>query len=117
MSKTLTMQNVMDACGLWSDATFGSGNPTDPQSGLGSLAHLKEEVEELIENPNDIEEWADVTMLLLDAARRRGFTAKQLLQWTLAKLEINKTREWGVPDAEGIVRHIPNPQEAADAVE
>jgi len=32
------------------------------------LLHLKDEVQELLDNPDDKMEWADCTLLLLDAA-------------------------------------------------
>lgn len=51
-------------------------------------------------------EFADVFMLLLDAARKRGFMAEDLIQVTRLKLEVNRRREWGKPDKNGVVEHI-----------
>lgn len=96
------LQDLMDVCGEWSDATFGSGrNP------LPALHHLAEEVGELIdEDARDWKEWADCWMLLMDATRRAGVDAQKMQEWVLEKLEINKKRKWGTPDRNGVVHHL-----------
>lgn len=115
------LQKLMDEIGNWSDSQFG-----DNQRDLPILHHLKEEIDELIQavctyheknsirNIDDsnylqlsvLYEFADCLMLLLDAARCLGFNATVLLSYCRGKLEINKKREWGKPDENGVVRHI-----------
>lgn len=96
------LQDLIDNIAEWSDSVFGTGrNPTAP------LHHLKEEVDETIKEPYDDSEYADMLMLILDAYRMKGGNAKELIEYTYNKLEINKNkREWGEPDINGVVKHI-----------
>lgn len=96
------VQRLQNDIGTWSDATFGAG-----RSPLAPLAHLELELKELKESPQDATEYADCLMLLLDSFRMAGGTADELVKACFDKLEINKTRQWGTPDALGVVRHIP----------
>jgi hypothetical protein len=88
-------------CGEWSDATFGAD-----RTGLPALHHLREEVGEVIDHPDDLLEWADCLMLLLDAARRRGIPIADLMSAAVVKLDICKRRQWGEPDENGVVHHV-----------
>lgn len=95
------IQRLQNEQGLWSDATFGANRePSAP------LAHLVKELGELLDAPRDRMEYADCLMLLLDAYRKAGGTADDLVQACFQKLEINKQREWGEPDENGVVEHI-----------
>lgn len=76
----------------WSEATFG---PATVRGAVGALKHLKKEVEETLEHPRDLEEYADMMHLIFDACRRAGFTLDQLVDECYRKLEINKSRQWG----------------------
>ena len=51
-------------------------------------------------------EFADCFILLLDAARKEGFSAKDILTAIVEKMEINKARKWGKPDVNGVMEHI-----------
>lgn len=95
------LQKFQDDLAQWTDATFGENRAPSR-----SLHHLKEEVEELILDEYDHYEYADAFILLLDCARRAGLTAKDLLAKAYEKLEINKKRKWGPPDANGVRHHI-----------
>lgn len=75
-------------------------------AGVPSIKHLQREIEELLNNMDDIEEWADCLMLLLDGARRRGHDIDAIVDATWDKLEKNRHRKWGKPDADGIVEHV-----------
>jgi hypothetical protein len=100
---TTRIQQLQDEIARWSDATFGDERPpTRP------LHHLAMEVQELIAEPHDDEEYADCLILLLDAYRMAGGNTKQLLDTAFQKLEINKQRDWGTPDENGVVEHIRN---------
>lgn len=106
------LQTLMDAIAKWSDATFGEGQKTIP-----ILYHLQKEVSELMEavtldkalgrwSDKTTEEFADCFMLLIDAATHHGITAKELIDVSQAKLEINKNRKWGKPDENGVIEHL-----------
>lgn len=86
--------------GKWSDETFGARSP------LGPLNHLLKEVKEVIENPSDIEEYADCGLLLMDSLRLSGFTMNDLYVAMVEKYKKNKLRVWGKPDENGTVEHI-----------
>lgn len=91
-----------EEAGRWSDSVFGvDRNPRGP------IAHLKKEVDELLDNPYDDMEYADCLMLILDAARCAGIPADDLLNTAWDKLAINRDlRDWGKPDADGVVEHV-----------
>lgn len=91
--------------GEWSDKTFGKRNPVAP------LHHLKKEVEEVIKEPFDIEEYADCLLLLMDSARIAGFNMDDLYFAAHRKFAKNKQRKWGKPDENGVVEHIRNAEE------
>jgi hypothetical protein len=79
------------------------GNPSERDC-VHPLVHLKEEVQELIDNPNDEMEWADCWLLLLDAAERKGYSVDDLVGFGLRKLEINKKRTWS-KSSNGVFKH------------
>ncbi len=117
------LQKLMDEVGSWSDDTFGSG-----QRSPAILHHLAKEIPELLNAIGDYDrgandtrvnvsemmelhrkmrfEFADAFMLLLDAARKRGFMAEDLIQVTKLKLEVNRRRKWGKPDKNGVIEHL-----------
>jgi hypothetical protein len=64
------------------------------QTTVGVLNHLKKEVDECLANRQDIEEYADVLLLLFTALGREGFTVRDLAEAAFAKLEKNKLRKW-----------------------
>lgn len=75
----------------WSEATFGTNAQRGP---VGPLKHLLKEVNEAIEKPDDIEEYADCVFLIFDACRRAGFSFHQLVHAIRAKLAVNRVRKW-----------------------
>lgn len=94
-------QELMDRAAAWSDATFG----TEYGSGK-KLHHLKQEVDELIDAPKDLYEYADAALLLFDAARTEGYTLNDIYYAMSAKLAINRNRTWGPPDENGVRHHV-----------
>ena len=83
--------------GEWSAKTF-------PQSIDGSrIAHMFDELQELQEKPNDAYEMADIFLLLLHHAHVHGIDLEQAAR---IKFDILQRREWGEPDARGVVKHI-----------
>ena len=98
----ITLEKIRKETNKFADATFGKDRPyTSP------LHHLKKEVDELIES-GDIMEYADCVLLLLDSFNKKYpyFHTDYLLENCVKKIEINKTREWGKPDKNGIISHI-----------
>jgi hypothetical protein len=76
---------------IFSQEAFGPDTVRGP---IGVLKHLKKEVDEVLEHPLDITEYADCLLLLLDASRRAGFTLDKLIQSAYDKLQVNKKRVW-----------------------
>lgn len=87
----------------WSQATFGKDSERGP---LGALRHLEKEAREAQANPTDPMEYADCFLLILDAARRAGIKPMELMRYALAKMEINKSRQWPKPVDDQPVEHI-----------
>ncbi len=93
-------QQMQDDIGVFTDKTFGDSTPQS------KAHHLAEEAMEAAADPSDIIEWADCTILLLDAVRKAGFTTEDLYAAVQRKMEINKSRKWGDKDENGVVRHV-----------
>lgn len=70
-------------------ATFGPGERTE-----GVIDHIRKELFEVEENPDDISEWADLVILSFDGALRRGFTPQEILDTVNHKQGINEKRKW-----------------------
>lgn len=86
----------------WSDKAF-KGQPLS-----GNFAHLRREIDELEATPTDIMEYADCYSLLTDIAAKNGIYLSDIHSSAMKKLEINKARKWGKPNADGSVEHIKN---------
>lgn len=85
----------------WSDAIFGAN-----RSPMGPLKHLAKEVTEAQEKPSDITEYADMILLVMNAAHCNGWDGYALLEAVDKKLQINKQRKWGALNSEGISEHV-----------
>lgn len=100
------LQNLMDEGHKWSCSVFG-----EKYREILMLHHLKEEVDELIESiennntDNEKVEFADIFLLTINTASRRGYNAEDLINFTHRKIELNKLREWEPADEKGIIRH------------
>lgn len=86
----------------WSSETFGSDIVCGPEA---PLAHLRKEIDEVLEDPKAIEEWADVLLLVLDGISRAGYSVDAVEHAAWTKLDINRKRKWGPPNAEGFSEH------------
>jgi len=95
------IQHLQDAVASWSKETFGENRPPS-----APLNHLLKEVQEAIDSPQDIIEYADCLLLLLDASAKAGFDTNQLISASFLKLEICKEREWADEDKNGVREHI-----------
>jgi len=116
MNKKLEkIQELQNEVSKWSDSQFDNGMFI-PSRSIPISKHLQKESKELteaIENyfktgryDNVMEELADVFILLLDVSCHIGSNVDALVTSAYNKLEINKSRKWGLPDKEGIVEHI-----------
>lgn len=109
LEKTLpnTFYDVWNVVAAWSRKTFGTDQERGP---VGPLTHMKKELEkELLPpdgDPYKLDEYADILILLCDAARRAGFQHYQLIDAGIAKMEINKARKWAKPTGDAISEHI-----------
>ena len=72
---------------------------------IGHLKKLKVEVDEAIEHPDDIFEYADCLLALFAASSKAGFTFEDITNASEEKLEILKKRKWEIGD-NGLYQHI-----------
>lgn len=94
-------ESLVGECLAWAAQTFPQATPES------TAAHLAAEAIELKKNPGDPEEIADVVMLALQHAHKAGVSVERAVR---AKLEKNRLRKWGKPNAEGFVEHVPEAQ-------
>lgn len=73
----------------WSVETFGPGPRPD-----GIVDHIRKELIEILEDPNDLEEWIDVITLAFDGALREGYSPAEIISCLVNKHEINAARSW-----------------------
>jgi hypothetical protein len=88
---------------LWSEHVFG---PTSKRGPVGPLKHLAKEVQETLQSPHDIEEYADMMHLVFDACRRAGFKYADLQEACFDKLSKNKDRSWPKAVADEPCEHL-----------
>lgn len=81
----------------WADSVFP--NRTD----ASILLKLYSELGEMIDNPGDPLEHADVFILLLDFAARHKIDVESAIK---KKLAINKERDWKVDLHTGMMSHV-----------
>lgn len=94
---------VVESLDALREEAIAWGNRTFTQSTAASkAAHLLREAHELRSAPHDVEEMADVFLLLAHLS-----DGIDLAGAVRAKLEKNRRRRWGPPDAEGVVEHVP----------
>ena len=87
MSYPIDMNDLQYDLKTWTEKQF-------PQRTLQSiLRHLEKEIQELEAEPNDIMEFADCFMLLLDAASYQDISISDIWRAMGEKLEINKARK------------------------
>ena len=69
--------------------TFGPGFRT-----TGVINHITKELEEIKNDPFDLEEWIDVILLAMDGAWRTGASPEQIAQMIEFKQTKNESRKW-----------------------
>lgn len=82
----------------WADSVFPERRPES------ALLKLFEEVGELVKDPSDGSEYADIMIMMLDLAHMHNIDIEME---TLVKLEINRTRNWAKSKT-GTLQHKEN---------
>lgn len=87
----------------WSIETFGPGFRT------GVFRHLEKELKETESKPDDVSEWIDMMILVLDGAMRAGHAPRAVIRGYHIKMLENREREW--PDwrlfgADEAIEHV-----------
>lgn len=99
----MTEEQFLEITG-WQNETFPLATVTS------KIHHLKQEIEELeneIANDgiNKDSEFADCFLLLFGAANKAGMDYEDICSAIEVKMYINKQRQWGKPDKNGVVNH------------
>jgi hypothetical protein len=84
----------------WASKQF-KGQPVS-----GKFSHLRKEIDELEAEQQDIMEYADCYMLLMDIASNNGILLSDIHAAAERKLEINKKRNWGKQNKDGSICHV-----------
>ena len=69
------------------------------------MVKLKEEINEVIENPTDIVEYVDCFICLISAVHNSDISLSDIVEKINEKLEINKKRKWKLME-DGTYKHI-----------
>jgi len=73
----------------FSETTFGPGTRTQ-----GVVDHIRKELNEILADPLDLEEWIDVILLAIDGAWRTGASSEKIVHNLIYKLSKNENRTW-----------------------
>lgn len=93
----MSLESLFEEVRQWQRKTF-------PTATAKSVAkHLSKEAEELLADPTELSELADVFILAIGVADQLGADIFDVIE---CKLEINKEREWGEPDEHGVIEHV-----------
>jgi hypothetical protein len=74
----------------WSLKIFGPPNANT----AGIVDHIKKELVEVENNPEDVLEWIDIVILAFDGALRNGWDPLTIAEALRVKQEINESRTW-----------------------
>lgn len=81
----------------WQARTFPHATPESVAE------HLRREAEELVYEPSNPEEIADIFHLLVAAAEANGYDLVDVIS---TKFAVNTVRRWQAPDSAGVVEHV-----------
>jgi hypothetical protein len=73
----------------FSEWTYGPGARTQ-----AVLDHIRKELTEIEDAPDDLNEWVDVVILALDGAWRAGHQPQEIIDAIVAKQARNEGRTW-----------------------
>ena len=69
--------------------TFGPGARSK-----GVIDHIRKELIEIEQAPNDLSEWVDVILLAIDGAHRAGHSPEEIAEGVDGKQTKNEKRNW-----------------------
>lgn len=95
---------AVDGAHRWSIETFG---PAYPATAI--VDHIRKELKEILDAPDDLEEWVDVIILAMDGAQRAGHDARDIFAAILAKHAKNRARtwpDWRTADPDKAIEHV-----------
>jgi len=92
-----TLDSVIREVNEWQAVTFPRATPASV------VEHLRREVQELVADPTDLSELADVVFLAVGLAYELGVDLKTVVA---EKLAVNRARQWSEPDHLGVVEHV-----------
>lgn len=95
MSDIINIQNQVVE---WADSAFPD------RTSQSTFLKLFEEIGEVLREPTNHEEWADVFILMLDVMSRFGVSGDDVEVAIQLKLEKNRQRNWAKNDV-GIMQH------------
>lgn len=95
-----TLDSVLAEVNAWQAVTFPRATPASVAE------HLRREVLELVNDPTDTAELADVVFLVVGLAYELGLDMTTLAAVVAQKLAVNQARTWGQPDEFGVVEHV-----------
>lgn len=90
---------------MWQDVSRWGLETFPNPTAEGICNHIKEELDEILADPRDKSEYADVMILLIQLCTVANLTGSDLINEVREKMKINKQRKWEKPDEQGIVRH------------
>lgn len=97
----MSLATFMDRLQVVSRKQFGEGKRT------GSLTKkISQELEEVIAQPDDLEEWVDILILAMDGYWRHGGTSEWLLHDLHNKLCVVAERTYPKTDEDTPVQHV-----------
>ena len=98
-------ENDVKRVGQWADMIFrdSTGHPMPDRD---ILLHLVEEIGELIRDPGSGEEMADLVLIVMHLAHRKGI---DLGQEIISKRDLCEQSKWYFDDTFGRMRRVKNP--------
>ena len=85
---------LIDLVKDWNLEAYGPGKRTK-----GTLDHIRKELKEIEDHPDDPTEWVDVILLALNGLMRLGYNGEEIIGFIRAKMAKNALRDW--PDWRG----------------
>lgn len=95
-----SLDGIIREVNEWQAVTFPRATPASV------VEHLRREVDELVKDPTDTEELADVVFLAVGLAYELNLGVDGLTRIVTEKLAVNRRRIWQEPDALGVVEHV-----------
>lgn len=92
----INLKKLTDFVVRWADGVYPERTPSS------AFMKLFSELGELIDNPNDPLEYADIFIIMLDLANMHGVDIEKAI---IDKININQRRSWGISDL-GVLHNI-----------